>query len=254
MAPRRLPWLGEDVIYSSLVSETIGILVVDDEAEVRDMLFELLACEGFRVAAAGSAAEARQRMLEAPVELALLDVSMPGEDGFSLAQHFRRNYPVAIILVTAKDNVVDRVVGLEIGADDYVIKPFDPRELLARIRSVLRRTSAAAAAELGEGRIRFGRCVLDLKSHRLYGDDAEEVPLTSMEFDLLQAFARRPNRVLSRDQILTLTQSRDWQPCDRSVDIRIARLRKRIEHDPDKPQTLKTVRGIGYMFVTHPGK
>jgi two-component system phosphate regulon response regulator OmpR len=112
----------------------------------------------------------------------------------------------------------------------------------------------SGAAELGEGRVRFGRCILDLGSHRLYGKDAVEIPITSMEFDLLQAFARRPNRVLSRDQILSLTQSRDWQPYDRSVDIRIARLRKRIEADPDKPQAIKTVRGVGYMFVSHPGR
>jgi len=236
------------------MAEAISILVIDDEAEVRDMLSEFLSCQGFAVVAVPNSADARQAMLEAPVQLALIDVSMPGEDGLSLAQHFRRNYPVAIILVTAKDSIIDRVVGLELGADDYVVKPFDPRELLARIRSVLRRSSVSAAAELGEGRIRFGRCILDLGSHRLYGEDAVEIPLTSMEFDLLQAFARRPNRVLSRDQILSLTQSRDWQPYDRSVDIRIARLRKRIEADPDKPQAIKTVRGVGYMFVTRPGQ
>jgi DNA-binding response OmpR family regulator len=232
------------------MSDRVSILVVDDEEQVRDMLSEFLTTQGFRVAVAGDASQGRRLMLEAPVQLALIDVSMPGEDGLSLAQHFRRNYPVAIILVTARDGIVDRVVGLEIGADDYVVKPFDPRELLARIRSVLRRTSALAA-ELGEGRVRFGRCVLDLGSHRLYGEDALEIPITSMEFDLLQAFARRPNRVLSRDQILALTQSRDREPFDRSVDIRISRLRKRIEYDPDKPQTLKTVRGIGYLFVSH---
>jgi DNA-binding response OmpR family regulator len=236
------------------MAEGVGILVVDDEAEVRDMLSEFLTGHGFRVVLAASSAEARQLMLQAPLELALLDVTMPGEDGLSLAQHFRRNYPVGIILVTAKDDIVDRVVGLEIGADDYVVKPFDPRELLARVRSVLRRTSSTGAAELGQGRVRFGRCVLDLQSHRLYGEDALEVPLTSMEFDLLAAFAQRPNRVLSRDQILSLTQSRDWQPCDRSVDIRVARLRKRIEHDPDKPQVIKTIRGTGYMFVATPAR
>lgn len=235
------------------MTEAVSILVTDDEEQVRDMLSEFLMAQGFRVAVAGDASQARRSMLEAPAQLALIDVSMPGEDGLSLAQHFRRSYPVGIILVTARESIVDRVAGLEIGADDYVVKPFDPRELLARIRSVLRRTSSTAATARGEGRVQFGRCVLDLGSHRLYGENAVEIAITSMEFDLLQAFARCPNRVLSRDQIVALTQSRDWQPLDRSVDIRISRLRKRIEPDPDKPQTLKTVRGIGYMFVTHTG-
>ncbi len=233
------------------MEEPTTILVVDDEPEVRDMVSEYLGQQGFRVLVAANSAEARRLMVERPAQLALLDIRMPGEDGLGLARHLREQYPVAIIMVTAADGVVDRVVGLEIGADDYIAKPFDPRELLARIRSVLRRASPSAAANLGEGRVRFGRCVLDLQSHRLYVEDGAEIAITTMEFDLLIAFARHPNRVLSRDQILNLTQHRDWDPYDRSVDIRVARLRRKIETDPDKPQAIKTVRGTGYMFVPY---
>lgn len=234
--------------------EAASILVVDDETEVRDMLSELLVSHGYRVLVAASSAEARCLMQRAGAQLALIDISMPGEDGMSLAQHLRSHHSVPIILVTAKASVVDRVAGLELAADDYVVKPFDPRELIARIRSVLRRTSMSPAVETDENRIRFGRCVLDVRSHRLYDEDSSEIAITSMEFDLLLAFARRPNRVLSRDEILNLTQNRDWHPDDRSVDIRIARLRRRIEHDPDKPQAIRTVRGVGYMFVAQPVK
>lgn len=233
------------------MEEPPTILVVDDEAEMRDMVSEYLGRQGFRVLVAANSAEARRLMVEKPAQLALLDIRMPGEDGLSLARHLRGQYPVAIVMVTAADSIIDRVVGLEIGADDYIAKPFDPRELLARIRSVLRRASPSGAATLGEGRVRFGRCVLDLQCHRLYGEDGAEIAITAMEFDLLRAFAGHPNRVLSRDQILNLTQHRDWDPYDRSVDIRVARLRRKIEPDPGKPQAIKTVRGTGYMFVPH---
>jgi two-component system, OmpR family, response regulator len=145
--------------------------------------------------------------------------------------------------------VLDRIVGLEVGADDYICKPFDLRELSARIRSVLRRASASSAASLGEGRVRFGRCVLDLGSHRMFGDDGIEMPVTGMEFDLLLTFSRNPNRVLSRDAILNSIQHRDAGPFDRSIDLHIARLRKKIERDAEKPQAIKTVRGAGYMYV-----
>ena len=224
------------------------LLVVDDEQDLREMLVDYLARNNFRVLSAESAVVARRTAVSESVDLALIDVRMPGEDGLSLARHLREHTPIPIIMLTAAGEVVDRIVGLELGADDYVTKPFDPRELLARIRSVLRRASAPAAVRMGEGRVRFGRCVLDLDSHKLFGDDGEEVPLTSMEFDLMRAFAANPNRVLSRDQILNTTQNRDWDPYDRSVDIRIARLRKKVEPDPEKPQVIKTVRGGGYLF------
>jgi DNA-binding response OmpR family regulator len=228
------------------------ILVVDDDADVRDMVFDYLSQEGFSVSTAENSAAARRLMVERPAQLALIDLRMPGEDGLSLARHLREHYPVAVIIVTSAASVVDRVVGLEIGADDYICKPFDLRELLARVRSVLRRTSPSIAATGAEGRVRFGRCVLDMKSHKLFGDDGREVPLTAMEFNLLRTFAKHPNRVLSRDEILDLTQHRDRDPYDRSVDLHIARLRRKIEYDADKPQAIKTIRGAGYVFDARP--
>jgi two-component system phosphate regulon response regulator OmpR len=152
-------------------------------------------------------------------------------------------------MLTSAGTVVDRIVGLELGADDYVPKPFDPRELLARIKSVLRRTSAARRADLGGERVRIGRCVLDLAAHRLTDKVGGEVAMSPLEFDLLKAFAQHPNQALSRERILTLSQQRDWDPFDRSVDLRVMRLRKKIEPDPEHPQYIKTIRNEGYIFV-----
>jgi two-component system phosphate regulon response regulator OmpR len=181
----------------------------------------------------------------------LLDLNMPGEDGLALTRWLRAHHDVGIIMVTGASEVVDRVVGLEVGADDYIAKPFDPRELRARLKSVLRRTKerpapASAAAE----RIRVGRCLLDLDTHQLIDEQGAELTLTGMEFDLLRVFVENANRVLSRDQLLTLTRNREWEPYDRSIDIRIARLRRKIEPDPSRPSAIRTVRGAGYMFVT----
>jgi two-component system phosphate regulon response regulator OmpR len=178
---------------------------------------------------------------------------MPGEDGLSLARFLRANTKIGIVMLTAAGEVVDRIVGLEMGADDYLPKPVDMRELLARVRAVLRRTQTAAevgaVAAPATRKVRFGACQLDLDAHRLYDLEGEEVAITSMEFDLLKAFAEHPNRVLSRDQLLDLAHNRDWEPFDRSIDIRIARLRRKVETDPSKPQVIKTVRGAGYIFV-----
>jgi two-component system phosphate regulon response regulator OmpR len=182
----------------------------------------------------------------------LLDLKLPGEDGLSLARWLREHHDLAIIMVTAAGEVVDRVVGLEVGADDYIGKPFDPRELRARLKSVLRRTRGGGKPAKAAGanrRVKIGRCTLDLDTHQLLDKDGEELPLTSMEFDLLRVFAERPNQVLSRDQLLTHTRNREWEPFDRSIDIRIARLRKKIEADPEKPRLIKTVRGAGYIFI-----
>jgi len=234
------------------------VLVVDDEAEIREMLTEYLNSHGFEVMAADSGKTMRELLAQQVPDVVLLDVNLPGEDGLTLARYVRERFDLPIIMVTAADEVVDRVVGLEVGADDYLTKPFDPRELRARIKSVLRRYQqagmAAGTATKAEttARVAFGRCTLELDTRRLLDDKQQEIPLTSMEFDLLKIFAERPNRVLSRDQILNLTRNRDWDPFDRSIDIRIARLRKKIEADPDKPCTLKTVRGAGYMFVPNP--
>lgn len=228
------------------------ILVVDDDPDVLDMVAEFLAQNGYTVATARNGASARKSMLERPAHLVILDRTMPGEDGLSLARHLRERYAAGIIMLTAARTVVDRVVGLEVGADDYVCKPFDLHELLARVRSVLRRTSALGASTLGEGRVRFGRCVLDLGSRRMFADDGTEIPITPMEYDLLLTFSRHPNRVLSRDAILNAIQRRDADPFDRSIDLHIARLRKKIEQDAEKPQAIKTVRGAGYLYVTAP--
>ncbi|MBK8175856.1 MAG: response regulator transcription factor [Rhodospirillales bacterium] len=230
------------------------ILVVDDEPDVREMIDEYLAAHGFIVVLAGGAADARTILKETDVDLALLDVNMPGEDGFSLARHIREHGDCGIIMLTAASSVVDRIVGLEIGADDYIAKPFDPRELLARIRSVLRRLCNAPPDTKPQmsppGRqVPFGRCVLDLDARRLTSLDGADVPITAMEFDLLKALAERPNRTLTRDQLLDLAHNRDGDPFDRSIDIRIARIRRKVEEDPAKPEAIKTIRGAGYMFV-----
>ena len=185
----------------------------------------------------------------------LLDVRLPGEDGLALARWLRERHDVAIIMLTAAGEVIDRVVGLEVGVDDYIGKPFDLRELLARMKSVLRRAekSRVRPASGASRRVPFGNCQLDLDRHQLVGAGGEDIALTAMEFDLLRAFAEHPNRVLSRDQLLTLTRNREWEPFDRSIDIRIARLRRKIEDDPDNPKTIKTIRGSGYIFIPSQG-
>ncbi|HEY1327569.1 MAG TPA: response regulator [Casimicrobiaceae bacterium] len=224
------------------------ILVVDDEPDVREVLEEYFAAQGYAVIGAESAEAAKASAAQNAVDIALIDINMPGEDGLSLARHLRERYAkLAIVMLTSAGAVVDRVVGLEMGADDYVPKPFDPRELLARVRSVLRRTSAAARAQIGAERVRIGRCVLDLAAHRLIDEQGAEVPMSPLEYDLLKAFAQHPNQALSRERILNLNQ-RDWDPFDRSVDLRVMRLRKKIEPDPERPRFIRTVRNEGYVF------
>ena len=226
------------------------ILIVDDEPEVRSVLEEYFAAHGYAPIGAENAAAAKAIAAAKPIDLALVDINMPGEDGLSLARHLRERYAkIAIVMLTSAGTVVDRIVGLEMGADDYVAKPFDPRELAARVKSVLRRTSAAGRAELGAARIRIGRCVLDVEAHRLIDDKGEEVPMSPLEYDLLKALAEHPNRALSRERILNLHQQRDWDPFDRSVDLRIMRLRRKIEPDPEHPRFIRTIRNEGYIFV-----
>jgi two-component system, OmpR family, response regulator len=225
------------------------VLIVEDDRQVRETVADYLQSHGYDVAQAGDGAAMRAALRSQVPDLVLLDVRLPGEDGLALARWLREHHEVAIIMLTAAGEVIDRVVGLEVGADDYIGKPFDLRELLARMKSVLRRAHKPAAAAAASRRISFGPCTLDLDRHQLVGRDGEEIPLTGMEFDLLRAFAEHPNRVLSRDQLLTLTRNREWEPFDRSIDIRIARLRRKIELDPDKPKTIKTVRGSGYIFI-----
>jgi len=232
------------------VSPKATILIVDDEPDVREVLEEYFATHGYAALGAESADAAKALAAKHPIDLALVDINMPGEDGLSLTRHLRERYAkIAIVMLTSAGTVVDRIVGLEMGADDYVPKPFDPRELAARVKSVLRRTSAAARAELGAARVRMGRCVLDIPAHRLTDENGQEVAMSPLEFDLLKALAEHPNRALSRERILNLHQQRDWDPFDRSVDLRIMRLRKKIEPDPEHPRFIRTVRNEGYIFV-----
>jgi two-component system phosphate regulon response regulator OmpR len=226
------------------------ILIVDDEAEVRAVLEEYFEAHGYHGIGAESATAARAQLERQWVDLVLVDIHMPGEDGLSLARHVRETHPrVAVVMLTSASAVVDRIVGLEMGADDYVPKPFDPRELLAHIRSVLRRMSAAGRAELGAERVRIGRCILDLGAHRLIDEEGGEVAMTALEYDLLKALAEHPNQPLSRERILNLHRRRDWDAFDRSVDLRIMRLRRKVEPDPEHPRYIRTVRNEGYIFV-----
>ncbi len=227
------------------------VMVVDDEPEIRASIEEYLTLHGFDVSSADGGPAAR-RILDGrkPVDLVILDVRMPGEDGISIARSLRERGGVGIMMLTASGETVDRIIGYEVGADDYMVKPFDLRELLARTKSLLRRVGAMPVpnATPNATRLAFGQFVLDLDARRLTNADGAEIPLTAMEFDLLAAFVRNPNRVLNRDQLLELSHSGAWEPFDRSVDVRITRLRRKIEADPARPQFVKTVRGVGYLF------
>ena len=239
------------------------LLVVDDESELRSLLVEYFSRHGFEVRAAPHSAAAREMLGQRLPDVAILDVNMPGENGLSLARWLRDTHPrVGLVMLTTAGEAIDRIVGLELGADDYVPKPFETRELLGRVRSLLRRigsvaatvdavpTAAAPASAADQGhRIAFGACVLDLDERRLFGADAQEIAITAAEFDLLALFARHPNRPLNRDQIMEQAHNRGWDVFDRSIDLRIMRLRRKIERNPDKPEVLKTVRNVGYVFV-----
>jgi DNA-binding response OmpR family regulator len=233
------------------VSDGRRILVVDDDADLRWMVEKYLSKHEFSVTLAEDGEKMREILEQQTFDLAILDINLPGEDGLSLARYLRGNFQIGIIMLSAAAEVFDRIVGLEMGADDYVTKPFEPRELLARVKSVLRRSRESMKSEQASGsRVKFGEYSLDLDAHQLLDRDGQAVSLTSMEFDLLKAFADNPNKVLDRDRLLSLSHNRDWDPFDRSIDIRITRLRRKIEAEPSKPQIIKTVRGAGYIFVT----
>ena len=225
--------------------------MVDDERDIRDPLAAYLSRNGLRVSKAESAAAARQILSAYAIDLVLLDIMMPGEDGLALTAHIRATDPVPVILLTARAEETDRIVGLEIGADDYVTKPFSPRELLARIKAVLRR-----AGESG-GRVRgpdtdtyaFGPWVLKSGERELVGHDGIAIPLSTGEYNLLHALVTRPRRVLSRDQLLDLSQGRELAAFERSIDNHVSRLRKKIEDNPSDPKLIKTVWGGGYMLA-----
>jgi two-component system, OmpR family, response regulator len=228
------------------------IAVVDDEASTRDMIGDYLAMHGFRISRCDGAEALRAVMREGEPDLIVLDLNMPEEDGLSVIRDLKSRSRVPIIMLTATASPIDRVVGLELGADDYLAKPCELRELVARIRSVLRRSQAPAPAATGEAAarptVRFGTKSLDLDSRVLRDEDGNEHPLTTSEFSLLKAFADNPKRVLSRERLLDLANARDPDAFDRAIDVRITRIRRKIEPDPDHPSIIRTVRGAGYIF------
>src|SRR3954462_233011 len=227
------------------------IVVVEDEATQRQLLCDYLDKQNFRVSSADGGVALRRLVERELPALVMLDVGLPGEDGFALARWLReRSSRIGIIMVTAASETVDRVVGLETGADDYIAKPFEPRELLARVKSVLRRAVGGGTTPVTAARGRIGRRVLDLERRVLCapGDDTED-KLSASEFDLLKVFAENPNRPLMRDWLLEAIAQRETEAFDRSIDPRITRLRRKIEVDPAHPEAIRTVRGVGYMFV-----
>ena len=231
---------------------TPHILIVDDHRDIRDLVSRALAKEGFRVSEAADGRAMRKVMADARIDLILLDLMLPGEDGLSLCRAVRAESDVPIIMVTAKGDEIDRVVGLELGADDYLPKPFGSRELVARIRAVLRRSAdkgAASAPETHSGQYRFDRWRLDTATRDLVDDDGVTIPLSGAEYALLIAFLERPQRVLSRDQLLDLARGRAATIFDRSIDTLVSRLRKKIERDSGVPRIIKTVWGGGYTFA-----
>ena len=231
--------------------KTPHILVVDDDREIRSLVSQLLRKHDFRVTDAADGREMFQILETGRFDLVVLDLMLPGEDGLSLCRRIRAGSSLPIIMLTAMGEETDRIVGLEMGADDYLPKPFNPRELLARIRAVLRRSGGEPADPSPEGGVvrEFEGWSLDLAKRELRAPDGTLVPLTAGEFDLLAAIVERPGRVLSRDQLLDLTRGRDAAPFDRSVDVQISRLRRKLEADPKDPQMIKTVRGGGYVLA-----
>jgi two-component system OmpR family response regulator len=227
----------------------VTLLLVDDEATLREPLAAYLARQGFVVSEAESAAAARSALLAQTPDLVLLDVMMPGEDGLSLCRHLVESKSIPTILLTAKGEPTDRIVGLEIGADDYVVKPFEPRELVARIRSVLRRAQRHAAPAEEDAHYEFEGWRLDPLKHRLTDPEGATVPISTAEFRLLTAFLDRPRQVIDRDRLLDLVQGREAHLFDRAVDNQVSRLRRKIEADTRNPHFIQTVRGGGYRFA-----
>lgn len=227
------------------------ILVVDDDADVRHLLARLLQENGYRTSLARDGREMRESLGVHPVDLIILDLMLPGRSGLDLCRELRATSAVPIIMLTAKGEDTDRVVGLELGADDYVCKPFNPRELLARVRSVLRRTSARSDPDqaIGGRKIEFADYLLDPQRRELTSPDGVAIDLSGGEYDLLLAFIEHPNRVLSRDQLLELSRNRLTDPSDRSIDVQVSRLRRKLEAGGRTVGLIKTVRGAGYFFV-----
>jgi two-component system OmpR family response regulator len=229
------------------------LLVVDDDREIRDLLGRFLKKHGYRVTAARDGREMRQALADWRIDLVILDLMLPGEDGLALCRDLRARSKLPVIMLTAMREETDRIVGLEMGADDYLVKPFNPRELLARIKAVLRRASYAldAAPTVTRSVLRFADWKVDLAQRRLESSQGQAVDLTEGQFELLAAFVQHPQRVLNRDQLLDLTRGREAAPFDRSIDNQVSRLRRKIELDPSRPEIIKTIRGGGYIFTAN---
>lgn len=225
------------------------ILVVDDDREIRELLSQFLRKHGYGVTVAADGVEMQRLLAEQTFALIVLDIMLPGEDGLSLCRYLRATSTVPIIMLTAVDEDMDRIIGLEMGADDYVTKPFNPRELLARIKAVLRRVEYGGIKSLTARIFCFGDWVLDLGKRELRTLAGTLVSLTAGEFDLLVAFVEHPQRVLSREQLLDYTKGYGASPVDRSIDVQLSRLRRKIEPNPKEPTVVKTVRGGGYLFT-----
>ena len=229
------------------------IAVVDDEPDITSLLGNYLQGHGYRVTQLHSGRSLMATMTVDAPALVLLDLGLPGEDGFTIARQLREHWRCGLVIVTGRGDAVDKVVGLEVGADDYVTKPFDLRELLARIKAVLRRIAPAEApaahADTRHDKFRFADWALDTAARRLTDREGRDTSLTAGEFDLLCAFVKHPGRVLSRDFLLEQTRGRDGAPFDRTIDVQVGRLRKKLEADPDDPQIIKSVRGAGYILV-----
>jgi len=239
------------------MSQSQHIIIVDDEAPAREMVGDYLKMHGFTVTLCDGGKSLRSVIAAGPADLVVLDLNMPEEDGLSIIRDLKSRINIPVIMLTATASPIDRVVGLELGADDYVAKPCELRELMARIRSVLRRSAPAkatsavpepAAAKAKDQLVRFGTKWLDLDAQALRDDEGNEHPLTASEFGLLKVFAANPKRVLSRERLLELANARDAEAFDRAVDLRIMRIRRMIEPDPAKPAVIRTIRGGGYLF------
>jgi DNA-binding response OmpR family regulator len=236
---------------ASQMSDNGHILIVDDQREICDVVQDYLSGEGYRVSTAHDGAGMRRVFAHSSVDLVILDLMLPGEDGLTLARSLRDESNVGIIILTGRGETVDRIIGLEMGADDYLPKPFHLRELLARVKSVLRRASSRAAdrAPAAPSKARFAGWNLDLSSRELFSPAGTEVRLTTGEFDLLAAFVNNANQVLTRDRLLDLARNREAGPFDRTIDVQVGRLRRKLEDDPQRPSMIKTVRGTGYIFT-----
>ena len=240
---------GESGYACTMTTAPIHIAVLDDEPDITQLLAGYLGAQGYRVTQVHSGAALMAEMAADAPALVLLDLGLPGEDGFTIARQLRERFHCGLVIVTGRGDAVDKIVGLEVGADDYVTKPFDLRELVARIKAVLRRIVPAAPAAATGDRFTFAGWTLDKAARRLLDPQGAEVALTGGEFDLLGVLLQHPGRVLSRDFLLERTRGREAGPFDRTIDVQVERLRRKIEADPERPELIKSVRGAGYVLI-----